>query len=99
MNPVSTTTRNNALTLATLAAIIPGAAQAATLVWSGAANDLSFNTPANWGGTLPGPADIAQFRETGYADGDTVTVSADLLLGRLAINYTSANAAAKNLTI
>jgi len=75
MNPVSNKTRNSALALVTLAAFTPGAARAATLVWAGTAGDLSFDIAANWGGTLPGPADIAQFRENGYADGDTITAA------------------------
>jgi autotransporter-associated beta strand protein len=82
------------------AAFAAADARGATLAWNGSAADLAFKTPGNWDtGVLPGSIDIAQFRETGYDDGATVTISGDLLLGRLAFNFTSTNVTAKNLTI
>lgn len=74
------------------------AANAATIVWNGSAADLNWNTLTNWStGALP--SDIAQFQENGYNSGDTVTVATDQTINRLAFNFSSTNAASKDITL
>lgn len=97
---VSLLKRNHVTSAALWAAAAAGSpgAFAATVVWNGAAADLNWTTPTNWStGALPD--DIAQIQEKGYNTGDTITVGADQTVNRLAFNFSSTNAASKNLTL
>src|SRR3954467_8484580 len=78
--------------------IAPPQAGAATIQWNGNAADLSWNTPGNWStGAPPGAADIGQIQENGYGGGDTIAVTGDITIGRLAVNYSTSNSAGKGL--
>ena len=46
--------------------------------WTGAAGDLSWNTPGNWSsGTVPGPMDTAVFPAGSVGDGATIALDAN----------------------
>jgi autotransporter-associated beta strand protein len=93
-------TRKNRIIIPVALVASAGAAvaNAATIVWNGNGGDLNWNTLTNWStGALP--SDIAQFQENGYNSGDTVTVATDQTVNRLAFNFSSTNAASKDLTL
>jgi autotransporter-associated beta strand protein len=90
---------NNRILPALLAAAaLAPAARGATAVWNGGAGDLTWDSATNWSsGALP--VDIAQFQENGFNSGDTIRLTADQLVNRLAFNFSSTNAASKDLTL
>ena len=72
---------NPFLRLSVVALLGLGAAQATTYSWTGTTNGNMSGTTANWGGTVPTAADIAQWNSASYTNAPTV--NADMTLGEL----------------
>ena len=71
-------------------------AWSATFTWSSAATATDWNTASNWGGTLPGSADIGVFSAAAYNSQPSLTSTAavggiwDIGAGNVTIGGTSA---------
>jgi len=62
-------------------------AQASTFDWSGAASGDMSGTAGNWGGSIPGGTDTAEWAAATYTN--MPTANADMILGELL--FTAAN--------
>ncbi|MGO9108091.1 MAG: beta strand repeat-containing protein [Thermoguttaceae bacterium] len=51
-------------------------AWSATLTWSSTAADTNWNDPSNWGGTVPGAADVGQFAAASYTSQPSLSTTA-----------------------
>ena len=78
------TSNQKTLSAIALSAILPIAAQAATVVWDNSSSDGLWTTATNWdGNTLPGSGDIINI-----SNGDTVTSLTNNQPGGSTINLT-----------